>query len=78
MTDVLLIAPPWSSVYGKLDVKKLGWGMPPLGLAYITAFLERENVDVKLVDMTFQTEGWKDLENMIEKENPYGFIENRY
>lgn len=42
--------PPYSDIYGKINIKKMGFVMPSLGLAYIASFLKSKGEDVELVD----------------------------
>ena len=59
MSKILLINPPETMC-----------ALPPLGLLYIAAVLERENIDVKVVDSGIEKHSWKDVERVIENENP--------
>ncbi len=47
---VLLINPPWVRARGSLW-SKLGSCMPPLGLAYLAAYLEKKGHGVRILDM---------------------------
>lgn len=49
--DVLLINPPWVKENFKNIWRKVASCMPPLGIAYIAACLEREGVDVEISDL---------------------------
>src|SRR3989338_1928264 len=47
---VLLIAPPYTSEEGFSSMKRIGPILPPLGLAQIASVLEKENIQVDIVD----------------------------
>ncbi len=51
MTKVLLIFPPVTheEIYSK-GISKIGHTLPPLGLAYIASMLEKNNIEVKIID----------------------------
>src|SRR3990172_12487158 len=69
MNKVLLIAPPWWDVYGKVNIKKVPWGSPPTGLACIASYLEKHGKSVRLLDSTFCQGGWDEVINIIKEEN---------
>jgi anaerobic magnesium-protoporphyrin IX monomethyl ester cyclase len=50
--NVLLISPPWIIEDDRNLWKNVGSCLPPLGLAYIASFLEREHVSVGMLDCT--------------------------
>ncbi len=45
-------------------MNKEGFWSPPLGVAYIASFLEKNNISVKISDMTFEFD-WTLLENIL-------------
>lgn len=63
---VLLINPP----YFNSKYKFIGLVAPPLGIAYIAAVLEENNVNVEIIDAAALEMSWEDLEIEIEKSNP--------
>lgn len=63
--DVLLIYPNVSLSGIENEVK-----LPPLGLAYIAAVLEKNDIDVEILDMYAQTTSIKDLENILSRKQP--------
>jgi radical SAM superfamily enzyme YgiQ (UPF0313 family) len=63
---VMLINPPdTASKY-----KFIGLVAPPLGIGYIAAVLEENDIDVKIIDGPALEIGWEDLENEIIKYSP--------
>ena len=58
MSQILLLSMPYGKSYGKIDIKNLDFGVPPVGLAYIASFLKSKGCDVKLVDLMFSTGSW--------------------
>src|SRR4030066_1727794 len=66
---ILLLTPPMHygayNEAGRLYVDK---SYPPLGLGYITAVLEKEGYNVKLIDMIDTS--FKDAQEIIRKEKP--------
>ena len=63
---VLLINPPdTASKY-----KFIGLIAPPLGIGYIAAVLEENNIDVKIIDGSAIEMSWEDLEKEIQKYSP--------
>jgi anaerobic magnesium-protoporphyrin IX monomethyl ester cyclase len=62
---ILLVEPP-----------KVNWELmgncisPPLGLAYLAAVLEKEEIEVKIVDCNASKLSWLDLESEIKKTHP--------
>lgn len=59
---VLLINPPSS-----FNTKEL---MPPLGLSYIAAVLEKNNIEVEIIDAEVEKLSWKTLEKKCKESNP--------
>jgi anaerobic magnesium-protoporphyrin IX monomethyl ester cyclase len=47
--DVLLINPGWMTKEGNIW-KKISGSMPPLGLAYIASYLEKNGISVRIID----------------------------
>ncbi|NJD76125.1 MAG: radical SAM protein [Candidatus Methanoperedens sp.] len=72
---ILLINPPYyiDNIFRK-SLTKVGALLPPLGLAYIAAVLEKNNYDVKIIDgpalSVREGYGFNDLKNDIKKYNP--------
>ena len=63
---VLLINPPdTASKY-----KFIGLVAPPLGIGYIAAVLEENNIDVKIMDSSALEMSWEELEKEIPKYSP--------
>lgn len=63
---VLLINPP----YFNSKYKFIGLVAPPLGIAYIAAVLEENNVDVEIIDAAALEMTWETLEAEIRRINP--------
>jgi len=63
---VLLINPP----YFNSKYKFIGLVAPPLGIAYIAAVLEENNIDVEVIDAAALEMSWETLEAEIRKANP--------
>ncbi len=61
---ILLINPPHGDVYGGLK-KPI---FPPLGLAYIGAVLERENHNVKILDMDAENTSHEEFQELLRDE----------
>lgn len=70
MSEVLLLSMPYGKSYGRINIKDLGFGVPPIGLAYIASFLKSKSCDVRLVDLMFSTNGWEEAKKLIQRENP--------
>lgn len=70
MSEILLLSMPYGKSYGKIDIKDLGFGVPPVGLAYVASFLKSAGCNVKLVDLMFATRNWKEVKTLIEEESP--------
>ncbi|MFZ4396986.1 MAG: B12-binding domain-containing radical SAM protein, partial [Kiritimatiellia bacterium] len=60
--EVLLLNPSWMSKEGNIW-KKISGLMPPLGLAYIAAYLERNSIKVKIIDLHAEEESLAELLN---------------
>jgi radical SAM superfamily enzyme YgiQ (UPF0313 family) len=67
MAEIVLFSPPYVRTYGKLDIKRLNYSAPPLGLAYITSYLEANGCEVRLVDLQHSTSNVKEI---IAEESP--------
>jgi len=72
---ILLINPPYyiDNIFRK-SLTNVGALLPPLGLAYIAAVLEKNNYNVKIIDgpalSVKEGYGFNDLKNDIKKYNP--------
>ncbi len=64
---VLLFIPPGGYFAERWSKGSL---MPPLGLLYIAAVLEREGVDVEVVPAEVLRLSWRDVERIIEEKKP--------
>jgi radical SAM superfamily enzyme YgiQ (UPF0313 family) len=65
---VVLVNPPITT---RIEtVSKLGLRAPPLGLAYLGAMLEKENVDVTIIDAAVKEMSHSDVEEMLRSLNP--------
>lgn len=69
MSETLLLSMPYGKSYGKIDIKDLGFWVPPVGLAYIGSFLASKGCDVKLADLMF-TANWNEVRALIKNESP--------
>ena len=68
---VLLLHVPYGELYGKINIRKLGWGVPPLGLAALSAYIrEKLKCQVKLIDMLFQNVAIDDTPNILDDFQP--------
>ncbi|MCK9152578.1 B12-binding domain-containing radical SAM protein [Methanobacterium alcaliphilum] len=63
---VLLINPP----YNNSKYKFIGLVAPPLGISYIAAVLEENNIEVQIIDGAALEMSWAELENEINKISP--------
>ncbi len=70
MSEIILFAPPYRHAYGYVKIRKMGYGVQPIGLSYIAGFLRERGHDVKLVDCIYMTKGWSDIRKLIEREDP--------
>ncbi|MBI5145285.1 MAG: cobalamin B12-binding domain-containing protein [Candidatus Omnitrophica bacterium] len=61
---------PYGKSYGRIDIKALDFGVPPLGIAYIASFLKEAGCSVKLVDLMFSTDSLNDVGRIIRQESP--------
>jgi len=69
MVEIVLISPSLSDVYG-FDIKKVSYGNPPMGIAYISSYLKKHNHSVKVIDLHFSKDPLKEVRNVIKKEKP--------
>lgn len=68
---VLLLHVPYGELYGRINIRKLGWGVPPLGLAALSAYIrEQLKCQVKLIDMLFQGVTINDIPNILDDFGP--------
>lgn len=51
--DIILLSPPYKNLYDKLDIEKIGYCDPPMGLAYLSSYLKKYSYKVKLIDLQF-------------------------
>ena len=42
MVEVVFFSPLLSDAYGKLDIKQIGYGNPPMGIACISSYLKKK------------------------------------
>lgn len=63
---VCLINPPWATKSDNIWTKIRGT-LPPLGLLYIAAFLEREGIDADVVDCQAGLRSWAEIENELRR-----------
>jgi radical SAM superfamily enzyme YgiQ (UPF0313 family) len=66
---VILINPPWFKKKGNIW-EKISSCMPPLGLAYIASFLEKHNVEVKIIDAQAERITLTDIIQRMRSYNP--------
>ncbi|WP_287584749.1 radical SAM protein [Candidatus Borrarchaeum sp.] len=65
---VLLISPPYMELYGATRISE---GVtPPLGIMYIASILEKNDIDVSIIDGDASSLTWKKLAELIKKESP--------
>lgn len=67
--EVLLVNPPWS-VQEKHFYRKINSRYAPLGLAYIASVLERNNIDVRILDCQALDYNLIDFEDYLKREKP--------
>ena len=68
---ILLLNVPYGELYGKINIRKLGWGVAPLGLAALSAYIrEKLKCPVKLIDMLFQDVCIKDIPGILDDFKP--------
>jgi anaerobic magnesium-protoporphyrin IX monomethyl ester cyclase len=61
---VCLINPPWFTKKGNIW-SQIRSTFPPLGLLYLASFLERENIEVDVIDFQASFQSWEDAERVI-------------
>ena len=66
--DVLLMTPPCIELYA--GMREIAPISPPLGLLYIAAVLEKNDIKIKLVDTYAENLNYKQIEKKIQKYNP--------
>lgn len=59
MSDVLLLNPP-----------EVLSDLPPLGLLYVAAVLEKNDYDVNLIDCSIEKKSWDELKDVVKNEQP--------
>ncbi len=64
MKEILLIAPPYTRIQYNISGV---YPMPPLGLAYIASYLEKNNIKVKILDMPLQRLTTENLRFILSK-----------
>lgn len=70
MSEILLLSMPYGKSYGKIDIKNIDFGVPPVGLAYIASFLKTSGYNIRLVDLMFSTENWDEVKDLVKSESP--------
>lgn len=70
MVEVVLFSPPLSDAYGKLDIKQIDYGNPPMGIAYISSYLKKNNHSVKVIDLNLFKYPFEEVRKIIKKEKP--------
>ncbi|MCX5716026.1 MAG: radical SAM protein [Candidatus Omnitrophica bacterium] len=70
MSKILLIAPPYETLYGGSNIKKLQWGFIPYGIASIGGKLRSEGHKVRIVDVTWSLKNLYELKDIIRDESP--------
>ncbi|MEX2680160.1 MAG: radical SAM protein [Candidatus Sigynarchaeota archaeon] len=68
--DILMVAPPYSEIYGYLDIKIIGWYNPPLGIAYIQSYVKKHGFKSRILDMVCYPAPWNELARIIREERP--------
>ena len=68
MTSVILIYPPVFYKSGQPEVLDVSY--PPLGILYLAAVLEENNISVKIIDVGAEKQSLKDTLKIIKKEKP--------
>jgi len=68
--DVLLIDPPWVIENRKNLWRKVGSTLPSLGLAYIAAVLEKNNISVRILDCTAEKISLSQIPSRLRRLNP--------
>ena len=58
--EVLLLNPSWMSKEGNIW-KKISGLMPPLGLAYVASYLEKQGIKVRIIDVHAEEAGLPEL-----------------
>ena len=67
---VLLINPNYREIYSYGGVKELTPIFPPLGLAYISAILKKNNIEVKILESNVEDLNHEQIKSEIDKYNP--------
>jgi radical SAM superfamily enzyme YgiQ (UPF0313 family) len=68
MTSVILIYPPVFYKKGQPEVLDVSY--PPLGILYLAAVLEQNNISVKIIDVGAEKQTLKETLKIIKKEKP--------
>ncbi|HBB66892.1 MAG: hypothetical protein A2X28_03320 [Elusimicrobia bacterium GWA2_56_46] len=63
---VCLINPPWATKSDNIWTKIRGT-LPPLGLLYLAAYLEREGIDADILDCQTGLRSWQEIENELRR-----------
>ena len=69
-TDVLLFMPPYWDVYGDIDVRKIGFILPSLGVAYVASYLKGNGIKVRLVDVACAIRSEEEVASTIRELRP--------
>lgn len=68
---ILLLHVPYGELYGRINIQKLGWGVPPLGLTALSAYIQKHaKAQVKIIDMLFSGLGIGDIPNILDDFKP--------
>jgi len=68
--DILLVVPPYPELYSSLAINTPEYSAPPLGLAYIAAFLKKNNFSVAIYDMHITTAFVEEIITEYRKNKP--------
>jgi len=70
-TRVLLLHVPYGDLYGGVNIRKLGFGVPPLGLIALSAYLRKHAAcQVRLIDMLYHGIAIKDIPGVLDDFKP--------
>ncbi|MBI4678114.1 MAG: cobalamin B12-binding domain-containing protein [Elusimicrobia bacterium] len=67
---VFLIGIPSGHIYGKIKISLIKYGVPPIGLACLGAFLSANGIPVELFDLQYLEGGWETVFERIRRDRP--------
>lgn len=71
MNKILLLSPPYDHVYREINIRKINFNLPSLGIAGIASFLKSKGKEIELIDVPFYKGGWLGILEKIRHETPH-------